>query len=244
MSKLKFIKKKVSGRDSSGKLTVRHQGGGQKKFYRIIDFKRDKIGIPGKVVSIEYDPNRNTEIALIEYSDGDKRYILRPETLDVNGVVMSGPNVDIKVGNCLPLETLPIGTVIHNIELKPGKGGQLARGAGTSATIAAKDGKIIQLRLPSAEIRIVSGDCFATVGMLGNTEWKNKVYGKAGTKIHMGIRPTVRGVAQSVRTHPHGGGGGQGIGRPAPRSYAGRVVVGKTRNKKKYSNKYILQRRK
>lgn len=241
MSRLRFIKKKNSGRDSSGKVSVRHQGAEQKRFYRIIDFRRDKIGVLGKVFSIEYDPNRNTEIALIKYADGDKRYILRPDGLNINDTVVSGENADIKVGNALPLKSLPIGTVVHNIELTPKRGGQLARGAGTSAVVAAKEGEIVHLKLPSGEVRIVSKDCFATVGMLGNIEWKNRVIGKAGTKIHMGIRPVVRGVAQDPRSHPHGGSGG--MVRSAPQTYAGRKAVGKTRRRKKYSNKYILKGR-
>lgn len=245
MSKLKFIRKKHSGRDASGKVSVRHQGAEQKRFMRVIDFKRRKTGVIGKVASIEYDPNRTTEIALIHYADGEKRYILRPLGLNVNDVVKSGPDADIKVGNALPLKALPLGTVVHNVELTVGRGGQLARGAGTSIIVQAKEGNNIDLKLPSGEIRRVDGDCFATVGTLGNIDWKNEVLGKAGRSRHMGIRPQVRGVAQNPRSHPHGGGEGRsGIGMKIPKTYAGRPSVGKTRKKRKYSDKYIIQRRK
>ncbi len=245
MSRLKFIRKKNSGRDVSGQVTVRHQGGEQKRFMRVIDFKRNKIGVEGRVASIEYDPNRTAEIALIHYADGDKMYILSPLGLKVNDMVKSGPNAEIKIGNALPLKDLPLGTVVHNVELMPGRGGQMARGAGTGIIVQAKDGNNIDLKLPSGEIRRVVGECFATVGTLGNIDWKNKVLGKAGVSIHMGIRPTVRGVAQNPRSHPHGGGEGRsGIGMTTPKTYAGRPAVGKTRKKKKYSDKYILQRRK
>ncbi|RJQ38710.1 50S ribosomal protein L2 [Candidatus Microgenomates bacterium] len=243
--KLKFIKKKRSGRDHSGKVVVRHQGGEHKRFMRIIDFKRDKIGIQGRVVAIEYDPNRTCDIALIQYIDGEKRYILKPEGLNLNETVLAGKDVEVKVGNTLPLEVLPIGTVVHNIELFPGRGGQLARSAGTSAVITAKEAKMVHLKLPSGEVRKVQTAGFATVGQLGNIDWKNEFFGKAGRKIHMGIRPTVRGVAQNPRSHPHGGGEGRsGIGLKSPKTYAGRKAVGNTRNKKKYSNKFIVQRRK
>mgnify|MGYP001606123881 CR=1 FL=1 len=243
--KLKFIKKKHSGRDSSGKVTVRHQGGDHKRFVRLVDFKRDKTGVIGKVVSIEYDPNRTSDLALIQYRDGDKRYILRPEGLNLNDTVVSGPDVEIKVGNALPMSKLPIGTVIHNVELTPGKGGQLARSAGNSAVVSANEENFVNLKLPSGEVRKVKSQGMATVGSLGNADWKNTFFGKAGRKRHMGIRPTVRGVAQNPRSHPHGGGEGRsGIGMPGPKTYTGRPAVGKTRKKKKYSNKYILQRRK
>ena len=243
--KLKFIKKKHSGRDSSGKVTVRHQGGDHKRFVRLVDFKRDKTGVIGKVVSIEYDPNRTSDLALIQYRDGDKRYILRPEGLNLNDTVVSGPDVEIKVGNALPMSKLPIGTVIHNVELTPGRGGQLARSAGNSAVVSANEENFVNLKLPSGEVRKVKSQGMATVGSLGNADWKNTFFGKAGRKRHMGIRPTVRGVAQNPRSHPHGGGEGRsGIGMPGPKTYTGRPAVGKTRKKKKYSNKYILQRRK
>lgn len=245
MSKLKFIRKKNSGRDVTGSVVVRHQGGEHKRFMRVIDFGRNKIGVAGKVISIEYDPNRTVEIALIQYTDGEKRYILRPIGLNINDMVKSGEDVEVKVGNTLPLKALPVGTVVHNVELTRGKGGQLARGAGTGAVVTTKEGKFISLKLPSGELRRISEECFATVGTLGNIDWKNEVIGKAGRKIHMGIRPTVRGVAQNPRSHPHGGGEGRsGIGMSTPKTYAGRPAVGKTRKKKKYSDKYIIQRRK
>ena len=245
MNRLKFIKKKNSGRDVSGQVSVRHQGGEHKRFIRIIDFKRNKIGVVGKVASIEYDPNRTAEIALIHYADGDKAYILRPLGLNVNDMIKSGANAEIKTGNALPLKALPLGTVVHNVELTPGRGGQLARGAGTGIIIQGKEGDFVDLKLPSGELRRVIGDCFATIGTLGNIDWKNEVLGKAGRSRHMGIRPTVRGTAQNPRSHPHGGGEGRsGIGRKRPMTYAGRPAVGKTRKRKKYSDKYILQRRK
>lgn len=243
--KLKFIKKKNSGRDSSGKVSVRHQGGQQKRFMRIIDFKRDKREISGRVIGFEYDPNRTVELAMVQYADGEKRYILRPEGLNLNDTVMAGENVTSKIGNATPLANLPIGTVVHNVELTPGRGGQIARSAGNYATVAAQEGGFTHLKLPSGEIRKVRSIGFASIGALGNTDWKNTVFGKAGTKIHMGIRPTVRGIAQNPRSHPHGGGEGRsGIGMPGPKTYAGGSAVGKTRNKKKWTNKYILQRRK
>lgn len=245
MKNLRFIKKKNSGRDASGKVSVRHQGGQHKRFMRVIDFKRDKKDIEGVVISLEYDPNRTTDIALIAYADGEKRYMLAPEGLKLKDTIISSQTADIKVGNAMPLSSMPIGTVVHNVELTPGRGGQIARGSGTRATIAAKEGNAIHLKLPSGELRIVAARGMATVGSLGNSEWKNKVFRKAGTKRHMGIRPTVRGVAQNPRSHPHGGGEGRsGIGMNLPKTYAGRPAVGKTRNKKKYSNKFILQRRK
>lgn len=245
MNKLKFIKKKHSGRDAQGKVSVRHQGGEHKRFVRVIDFKRDKKDILGKVIAIEYDPNRTVDIALVQYTDGDKRYILAPSGLKLKDGIMSGDSVELAIGNAMPLELMPIGTVVHNVEIVPGRGGQIARGAGTSATVAAKEGKVIHLKMPSGEIRKILAKSMATVGSLGNVEWKNRVFGKAGTKIHMGIRPTVRGVAQNPRSHPHGGGEGRsGIGMNTPKTFAGRPAVGKTRRPKKYSNKYILQRRK
>lgn len=242
--KLKAIKKKRSGR-SQGQVTVRHKGGEHKKFLRFVDFKRNKIGIVGKVVGFEYDPNRNVDLALIQYQDGERRYILRPQGLYLNDQVASGPNVEAKVGNALPLSRMPIGTVVHNVELTPGGGGKLARGAGTYAVVAANEGNYVHLKLPSGELRRVRSSGFATVGSLSNEDFKNKVFGKAGRKRHIGVRPTVRGVAQNPRSHPHGGGEGRsGIGMPAPKTYKGRPAVGKTRKKKKYSDKYILERRK
>lgn len=243
--KLRFIKKKNSGRDSSGKVTVRHQGGQHKRYLRTVDFKRDKRGVKGKVIGFEYDPNRTVDLALIQYADGEKRYILRPEALKLDDVVEAGENVESRVGNALPISILPIGTVVHNVELTPGRGGQLARSAGNSAVIAAQEGGFAHIKLPSGEIRKVRNSGFATIGNLGNINWKNETFNKAGTKIHMGIRPTVRGTAQNPRSHPHGGGEGRsGIGMPGPKTYAGRSAVGRTRNKKKWTNKYILQRRK
>ncbi|MBI4089505.1 MAG: 50S ribosomal protein L2 [Candidatus Levybacteria bacterium] len=245
MSKLKYIRKKHSGRDASGQVSVRHQGGEQKRFMRIIDFRRRKIGVEGRVAGIEYDPNRTTEIALIHYADGEKAYILRPLGLNLDDMIKSGPDVEIKTGNTLPLKALPLGTVVHNVELSPGRGATLGRSAGVGIIVQAKEGNNIDLRLPSGEIRRVTGDCYATVGTLGNIDWKNEVLGKAGRSRHMGIRPKVRGVAMNPRAHPHGGGEGRsGVGMTKPKTYAGRPAVGKTRKKKKYSNKYILQRRK
>jgi large subunit ribosomal protein L2 len=243
--KLKVIKKKHSGRDASGKVVVRHQGGQHKRYFRAIDFKRNKFNIIGRVAAIEYDPNRTCDIALIHYSDGEKRYILAPQGLKENDTIASGTGVDAKIGNALPLGEMPAGTVVHNIELTPGKGGQIARGAGTGAMVSAKEGEFVFLKLPSGEVRKVSVKSMATVGQLGNAELKNEVIGKAGRSRHMGRRPTVRGVAQNPRSHPHGGGEAKsGIGMPGPKTYAGRSAVGKTRNKKKHSNKYIVTRRK
>jgi large subunit ribosomal protein L2 len=223
---------------------VRHQGGGEKRFLRAIDFKRDKR-IVGKVVAVEYDPNRTCDIALVQYTDGEKRYILCPEGLKVGDKVEAGENVDIKVGNALPLSALPLGTVVHNVELTPGKGGQFARSAGTAVTLAAKEGNYAHLRMPSGEVRLVPVASMATIGQVGNVNWKNEVIGKAGRARHMGKRPAVRGVAMNPRSHPHGGGEGRsGIGLKRPKTYAGRAAVGKRRNPKKYSNKYIIQRRK
>lgn len=245
MNRLHFIKKKQSGRDSSGQVSVRHQGGEQKKYIRVIDFKRDKRDIEAKVVAIEYDPNRTSDIALLQYKDGEKRYILAPLGLKPGDVIIAGVDVDIKLGNALPLSAMPIGTVVHNVELVPGRGAQIARGAGTSATVAAKEETYVHLRLPSGEVRKVLSKGMATIGSLGNADWKNKFFRKAGTKILMGIRPTVRGVAQNPRSHPHGGGEGRsGIGMNTPKTYAGRPAVGNTRKPKKYSNKMILKRRK
>lgn len=245
MKKLKTIKKKNSGRDASGHVAVRHQGGEQKKFLRMIDFKRDKFNIVGKVVGIEYDPNRTSDIALVQYADGDKRYILAPHGLQVRDKIVSGKTVDAKLGNALPLSEIPVGTIVHNIELTPGRGGQMARSAGTGAIVTAKEGVFVHLKLPSGELRKVRAAGFATVGQLGNIDWKNEELGKAGRARRMGRRPTVRGVAQNPRSHPHGGGEGRsGIGMPSPKTFAGRKAVGKTRRPKKYSNKYILQRRK
>ncbi|MCI7098921.1 MAG: 50S ribosomal protein L2 [Lachnospiraceae bacterium] len=237
--------KKNAGRNNQGKITVRHHGGGSRRKYRIIDTKRYKDGIPGKVVSIEYDPNRSANIALISYLDGEKRYILAPEGLQVGWKVYNGPEAEAKIGNCLPLENIPIGTMVHNVEMHPGKGGQLVRAAGTAAQLMAKEGKFATLRLPSGEMRMVPIICRATVGVVGNGEHALINIGKAGRKRHMGIRPTVRGSVMNPNDHPHGGGEGKcGIGRPGPCTPWGKPALGlKTRNKKKQSNKYIVRRR-
>lgn len=238
--------KKTGGRNARGKITVRHRGGGAKRKYRIIDFKRNKDGIPGKVAAIEYDPNRTAYIALINYVDGEKRYILAPHGLKVGDTIESGIDADIKVGNALPLRYIPIGTTVHNIELKPGKGGQLARSAGSEAQLVAKEEKYAQLKLPSGEIRRILLDCRATVGQVGNVEHENLVLGKAGKKRHRGFRPKVRGSAMNPVDHPHGGGEGRTpIGMPSPVTPWGKPTLGyKTRAKNKKSNKYIVRRRK
>ena len=237
--------KKHSGRNSRGKITVRHRGGGTRPKYRIIDFKRDKDGIPGKVATIEYDPNRSANIALINYADGEKRYIVAPNKLEVGDVIFSGPDADIKVGNALPVANIPVGTIIHNIELKPGKGAQLVRAAGNGAQLMAKEGKFASLRLPSGEVRKVRQECRATIGEVGNIDHQNIQIGKAGRKRHMGIRPTVRGSVMNPNDHPHGGGEGKaGIGRVSPVTPWGKPALGyKTRKKGKQSDKYIVKRR-
>lgn len=237
---------KTGGRNSRGKITVRHRGGGAKRKYRIIDFKRNKDGVPGKVAAIEYDPNRTANIALIHYVDGEKRYILAPHGLKVGDTIESGTDADIKVGNALPLRYIPVGTTVHNIELKPGKGGQLARSAGSEAQLVAKEEKYAQLKLPSGEIRRVLLNCRATVGQVGNIEHENLTIGKAGKKRHRGFRPKVRGSAMNPVDHPHGGGEGRTpIGMPSPVTPWGKPTLGyKTRAKNKKSNKYIVRRRK
>ena len=237
--------KKNSGRNVHGKITVRHRGGGNRRKYRIIDFKRNKDGIPAKVATIEYDPNRTANIALLHYADGEKAYILAPVGLEVGTTVLSGPTADIKPGNAMALKDMPVGTVIHNIELKPGKGAQLVRSAGVSAQLMAKEGKKALLRLPSGEMRFVSIDCKATIGQVGNIEHGNVVIGKAGRKRHMGIRPTVRGSVMNPCDHPHGGGEGRtSIGRPSPVTPWGKPALGyKTRKKNKASDKLIVSRR-
>ena len=237
--------KKNSGRNAQGKITVRHRGGGNRRKYRIIDFKRNKDGIPAKVATIEYDPNRTANIALLHYADGEKAYILAPVGLEVGTTVLSGPTADIKPGNAMALKDMPVGTVIHNIELKPGKGAQLVRSAGVSAQLMAKEGKKALLRLPSGEMRFVSIDCKATIGQVGNIEHGNVVIGKAGRKRHMGIRPTVRGSVMNPCDHPHGGGEGRtSIGRPSPVTPWGKPALGyKTRKKNKASDKVIVSRR-
>ena len=225
--------KKNAGRNSQGSITVRHRGGGAKRKYRIIDFKRDKDQIPAKVAGIEYDPNRSANIALLHYVDGEKRYILAPNGLKVGDVIFSGEGSDIKVGNCLKLKDMPVGTLVHNIELKEGKGGQMVRSAGTSAQLMAKEGKNALLRLPSGETRYVNINCKATIGQVGNLDHENVTIGKAGRKRHMGIRPTVRGSVMNPNDHPHGGGEGRSpIGRPSPVTPWGKPALGyKTRKK-------------
>ena len=237
--------KKNSGRNAHGKITVRHRGGGNRRKYRIIDFKRNKDGIPAKVATVEYDPNRTANIALLNYADGEKRYILAPVGIKVGDTLMSGPDSDIKPGNALALKNMPVGTVIHNIELKPGKGAQLVRSAGVSAQLMAKEGTKALLRLPSGEMRYVSIECKATIGQVGNVEHGNVVIGKAGRVRHMGIRPTVRGSVMNPCDHPHGGGEGRApIGRSGPVTPWGKPALGyKTRKKNKASNKLIVSRR-
>ena len=239
-------KKKNAGRNNQGKITVRHQGGGNRQKYRIIDFKRNKKdGIPAKVIGIEYDPNRTANIALICYADGEKAYILAPEGLTDGMTVMSGAEAEVRVGNCLALADIPVGTLVHNIELMPGKGGQMVRSAGNSAQLMAKEGKYATLRLPSGEMRMVPIGCRATIGVVGNGDHNLIKIGKAGRKRHMGIRPTVRGSVMNPNDHPHGGGEGKpGIGRPGPSTPWGKPALGlKTRKRKKQSNKLIVRRR-
>ena len=237
--------KKTAGRNNQGKITVRHHGGGSRRKYRVIDFKRNKVDIPATVKSIEYDPNRTANIALICYADGEKTYILAPNGLKVGDVLMNGENAEVKVGNCLPLSAIPVGTEIHNIELYPGKGGQLVRAAGNVAQLMAKEGKYATLRLPSGEMRLVPLVCRATIGTVGNIEHGLVNIGKAGRKRNMGIRPTVRGSVMNPNDHPHGGGEGRApVGRPGPCTPWGKPALGlKTRKKNKKSNKMIVRRR-
>ncbi len=237
--------KKTGGRNSHGHTTSRHRGGGHKRFLRLIDFKRQKRGIDAKVVAIEYDPNRSARIALLHYRDGEKRYILAPDGLKVGGTVQSGKDAEVRVGNALPLATIPVGTFVHNVELRPGKGGQIARGAGTAAQVAAKDARLVQLRLPSGEIRNFQEDCYATIGVVSNLDHENISHGKAGRMRWLGVRPQSRGVVQNPVDHPHGGGEGKSPqGNPHPVSPWGRHSKGlKTRKKKKRSSKFIVRRR-
>ena len=236
--------KKNSGRNNQGKITVRHQGGGAKRKYRIIDFKRNKLNVPGVVASIEYDPNRSANIALIQYEDGEKRYIIAPKGLEVGATIESGENADIKVGNALPIMSIPVGTMIHNIELRPGKGGELARSAGASAQILGREGNYVMIRLSSGEQRKVLGTCYATVGGVGNEDASLVKIGKAGRKRDMGIRPTVRGSVMNPNDHPHGGGEGRApIGRKAPMTPWGKPALGLKTRKKKQSDKFIVRRR-
>ena len=237
-------KKRTGGRNNSGKLTVRHHGGGHKQMYRVIDFKRDKIGVPGKVAAIEYDPNRSARIALINYADGEKRYIIWPLELKVGDTVIADTAADIKPGNSMPLSSIPLGTLVHNIELKIGKGGQIVRSAGGSAQVMAKEGRYVQLRLPSGEMRNVLAACYATIGQIGNVDHSNISIGKAGRTRWMGIRPTVRGVVMNPCDHPHGGGEGKSpVGRKTPMTKWGKPAQGMKTRGKKQSDKYIVRRR-
>ena len=236
--------KKNGGRNNQGKITVRHHGGGEKRKYRIIDFKRNKLNVPGTVASIEYDPNRTANIALINYVDGEKRYIIAPKGLEVGAVIESGENADIKVGNALPIMNIPVGTMIHNIELRPGKGGELVRSAGSSAQILGREDNYVMIRLSSGEQRKILGTCMATVGVVGNEDSSLVKVGKAGRTRHMGIRPTVRGSVMNPNDHPHGGGEGRApVGRKAPMTPWGKKALGLKTRKKKQSDKFIVRRR-
>ena len=239
------VLKKNAGRNSYGHITVRHKGGGNRQKYRVIDFKRDKRDAEGKVVRLEYDPNRSAFIALVEYADGERRYILAPVGLKVDDTVVASPNADIKPGNALPMANIPVGTIIHNVELYPGKGAQLVRSAGVAAQLMAKEGNMVTLRLPSGEMRKVRTDCYATIGQVGNIDHANVHIGKAGRKRHMGIRPTVRGSVMNPVDHPHGGGEGKSpIGRPGPVTPWGKPALGyKTRKTKNRTDKFIVKRR-
>jgi large subunit ribosomal protein L2 len=238
------VRKNHAGRNTYGRITVRHQGGGNRQYIRLVDFKRNKHGIPAKVSAIEYDPNRTARLALLVYADGEKRYIVAPLGLKVGDAIMSGAQAEIRPGNSLPIANIPVGTMIHNIELKEGKGGQLVRSAGTAAQLLAKEGDYAQVRLPSGEVRLIRQVCYATIGQVGNLDHSNVKLGKAGRKRHMGVRPTVRGTAMSPRDHPHGGGEGrQPTGMPGPKSPWGRPTRGyKTRRNKK-TDQYIVRRR-
>ena len=236
--------RKRGGRNARGKVTVRHRGGGAKRAYRLIDFKRDKFGVPARVATIEYDPNRSARIALLHYADGEKRYILAPVGVQVGDEVMSGPEAEARVGNAMPLANIPVGSQIHNIELHPGRGGQIVRSAGASAQLLAKEGDYATIRLPSGEMRMVLQVCMATMGQVGNLDHGNIKLGKAGRKRHLGIRPTVRGSAMSPRDHPHGGGEGRSsIGMPGPRTPWGKVALGRKTRRNKRTDKLIVRRR-
>ena len=236
--------KKKAGRNAYGRITVRHRGGGEKRQIRIIDFKRDKIGIPANVAAIEYDPNRTARLALLHYADGEKRYIIAPVGLKVGDKIVSGKQADIRVGNNLPLASIPVGTMIHSVELQPGKGAQMVRSAGTSAQLLAKEGSYAQVRLPSGEVRLVLQECTASIGQVGNVEHSNIKLGKAGRKRHMGRRPEVRGSAMSPRDHPHGGGEGRSpIGMPGPKTPWGKPALGFKTRQNKRTDKYILRHR-
>ena len=236
--------RKSGGRNSYGRITVRHRGGGHRQSIRKVDFKREKRGIPAKVAAIEYDPNRTARLALLYYADGEKRYIVAPLDLKVGDTIMAGPTAEIRTGNHLPISSIPVGTLIHNIELKEGRGGQLVRSAGGAAQLLAKEGDFAQVRMPSGEVRLVSQVCYATIGQVGNLDHGNIKLGKAGRKRHLGIRPTVRGSAMSPRDHPHGGGEGrQPIGKPGPRSPWGKPTLGYRTRQNKLTDKYIVRRR-
>ncbi len=238
------FRKAHAGRNNGGRITVRHQGGGQRQYIRIVDFKRGKIGIPARVSAIEYDPNRTARLALLVYADGEKRYIIAPVGLKVNDPILTGPDAEIRPGNSLPISSIPVGTMVHNIEMKEGKGGQLVRSAGTSAQLLAKEGDYAQIRMPSGEVRLIRQACYATIGQVGNTDHSNIKLGKAGRKRHMGIRPAVRGTAMSPRDHPHGGGEGrQPTGMPGPKSPWGKPTRGYRTRRNKATTKYIVRRR-
>lgn len=238
------LRKAHAGRDNKGRVSVRHQGGGQRQYIRLVDFKRNKIGIPARVSAIEYDPNRTARLALLSYADGEKRYIIAPVGMKVDDMVMAGPTAEIRPGNSLPIANIPVGTMIHNIEMKEGKGGQLVRSAGTSAQLLAKEGDYAQIRMPSGEVRLIRQQCYATIGQVGNTDHSNIKLGKAGRKRHMGIKPSVRGTAMSPRDHPHGGGEGrQPAGMPGPKSPWGQPTRGYRTRRNKGSNQYIVRRR-
>lgn len=235
---------KKGGRNAFGRVTVRHQGGGNKRYIRLVDFKRNKLGIPAKVAAIEYDPNRTARLALLNYADGEKRYILAPLGLKVGDSVLSGPSAEIRPGNCLPIANIPVGTLVHNLEVQEGRGGQLVRSAGAAAQLLAKEGDFAQIRMPSGEVRLIRQTCYATIGQVGNLDHSNIKLGKAGRKIHMGVRPTVRGTAMSPRDHPHGGGEGrQPAGMPSPKTPWGKPTRGYKTRKNKQTNKYIVKRR-
>jgi large subunit ribosomal protein L2 len=237
-------KNKHGGRDFNGTISIRHRGGGSRRHYRVIDFKRDKVDIPAKVAAIEYDPNRTARIALLNYIDGEKRYIIAPLELKVGDVIIASKTADIRAGNALPIANIPVGTLIHNVELQPGKGGQLARSAGTAAQLIGKEGDYAQVRMPSGEVRLIRQTCMATIGEVGNLDHSNVKLGKAGRKRHLGIRPTVRGTAMSPRDHPHGGGEGrQPVGKPGPRSPWGKPTRGKKTRNNKVTDQYIIKRR-
>jgi len=232
------------GRNVYGRVTVRHQGGGHRRFIRIIDFKRDKLSIPAKVAAIEYDPNRTARLALLNYADGEKRYIIAPLGVKVGDTLVSGANAEIRPGNCMPIANIPVGALVHNIELQEGKGGQLVRSAGSAAQLLAKEGDFAQIRMPSGEVRMIRQKCYATIGQVGNLDHGNIKLGKAGRSRHLGVRPAVRGSAMSPRDHPHGGGEGrQPIGRPGPRSPWGKPTLGYKTRKNKQTDKYIIRRR-